>query len=54
MGNTMTKNEKKLAERLDKIYDRHTAIMKEMEKLNKEWFKLRAEQEKILKKLGWW
>ena len=54
MGKNLTKKEEKLAERLDTIYDRHTEIMKEMQKLNREWFTLRKEQGKILKKLGWW
>ena len=54
MGEVMTENEKKLAKRLDNIYDRHDAIMKNIDKLTKEWLALRKEQEKILKKLGWW
>lgn len=54
MGKLMSKKETELSDRLDEIYDRHNEIMKEISKLNKEWFSLRKEQEKILKKLGWW
>ena len=54
MGKDLTKTEMKLSNRLDKIHERHDAIMKSMEKLTKEWFVLRKEQEVILKKLGWW
>ena len=54
MGNLMTKKEKELAKRLDKIYDRHDAIINNINKLTKEWLALRKEQERILKKLGWW
>ena len=54
VGKLKTKKEMKLAARLDKIYDRHTTIMENMDKLTKEWLALRKEQEKILKKLGWW
>ncbi len=50
----MTKKDMELSDRLDEIYDRHDEIMKEMKKLTTEWFALRKEQEKILKKLGWW
>ncbi|MFH2106542.1 MAG: hypothetical protein ABII22_04725 [Candidatus Micrarchaeota archaeon] len=28
--------------------------MKDIDKLTKEWFVLRKEQEAVLKKLGWW
>ncbi len=54
MGKVMTKKEREMSKRLDRIYDRHDAIMKNMDKLTKEWLALRKEQEKILKKLGWW
>lgn len=54
MGKVMTKKEMQLSNRLDEIYDRHDAIMKNIDKLTKEWFTLRKEQERILKKLGWW
>jgi len=54
MGKLKTKKEMKMSERLDKIHDRHDAIMKNIDKLTKEWLALRKEQEKILKKLGWW
>ncbi len=54
MGKLMTKKERELAERLDEIHDRHDKIMKDMAKLTKEWWTLRKEQERILKKLGWW
>ena len=54
MGKAMTKKEMELSERLDEIYDRHEEIMKEINTLTKEWLNLRKEQEKILKKLGWW
>jgi hypothetical protein len=54
MGELKTKKERKLAGRLDKIYERHDAIMKNIGKLSTEWIALRKEQEAILKKLGWW
>ena len=54
MGKLMTKKDIKLSDRLDEIYDRHDEIMKDISKLTKEWLSLRKEQEKILKKLGWW
>ena len=54
MTKYMTKKEMELSGRLDEIHDRHDEIMKDIKKLTKEWFLLRKEQEKILKKLGWW
>jgi hypothetical protein len=54
MGKVMTKREMKMSDRLDEIYNRHDAIMKDIGKLTKEWLALRKEQEAILKKLGWW
>lgn len=54
MGKLMTKKEQQMSDRLDEIHGRHDAIMKDIRTLTKEWFALRKEQEKILKKLGWW
>ena len=54
MTKQMTKKETELSDRLDEIHDRHDEIMKDIKKLTNEWFALRKEQEKILKKLGWW
>ena len=50
----MTQQEKRLADRLDKIHARQDAIMKNIQKLTNEWLASRKEQEAILKKLGWW
>lgn len=54
MGKAMTKKGLELSDRLDEIHDRHDEIMGEIKKLTAEWFVLRKEQEKILKKLGRW
>ena len=54
MGEACTTEEKKGVRRLDAIYERQDKLMKNVDKLVKEWLVLRKEQEQILRKLGWW
>jgi len=54
LGEACTAEEKKGVRRLDAIYERQDKLMKNVDKLVKEWLVLRKEQEQILKKLGWW
>ena len=50
----MTKEEKQITKRIDAIYDRQGEILVGMAKLMDESAKLRKENEKLLKKMGWW
>ena len=54
VGACMTEKEKKLEKRLDELHDEQDEIMTGIDRLTKEWFASRKEQEVILKKLGWW
>jgi len=53
-GKCMGKKDKKMAKKLDDLYDEQDVIMKKIHKLSKELLASRKEQEAILKKLGWW
>ncbi len=50
----MGPQERKMAERIDSIYDRQGEIHSKMTGLLSESAKLRKENEMLLKKLGWW
>ena len=43
-----------MSKRMDVIYDRQGEILKTMKKLMEESIKLRKENEKLLKEMGWW
>ena len=50
----MSKEQKKTSDRIDAIYDRQGEITGQIKKLVEESARLRKENEKLLKKMGWW
>jgi regulator of replication initiation timing len=50
----MSKEQKKISNRMDAIYDRQGEILENMKRLMGESIKLRKENEKLLKRMGWW